>query len=71
MGYRERRNHNKSILKCGLSNAIDGTKDELLYEDSDDAADDPESNAEYSSNKARQPYYWTKCHFIQVSSMKS
>lgn len=35
----------KSFKKCGISNAMDGTEDELLYEDSDVDVDDPESTS--------------------------
>lgn len=34
----------KSLKKCGTSNAMDGTEDELLYVDSDVDMDDPESS---------------------------
>jgi hypothetical protein len=32
----------KSFKKCGISNSLDGTKDNLLFEDSDDSVPDSE-----------------------------
>jgi hypothetical protein len=32
----------KSFKKCGISNSLDGTEDNLLFEDSDDSVPDSE-----------------------------
>lgn len=42
----------RSFKKCGISNAMDGTEDEFLYEDRDADVDDPDSStASDSSNE--------------------
>ena len=40
----------RSFKKCGISNAMDGTEDEFLYEDRDVDVDDPDSTTESDSS---------------------
>jgi hypothetical protein len=39
----------KSFKKCGISNSLDGTEDNLLFEDSDDLVPDSEDLSSVSS----------------------
>jgi hypothetical protein len=41
----------KYFKKCGISNSLDGTEDNLLFEDSDDSVPDSEELSSVSSSE--------------------
>jgi hypothetical protein len=41
----------RSFKKCGISNSLDGTEDNLLFEDSDDSVPDSEELSSVSSSE--------------------
>jgi hypothetical protein len=41
----------KSFKKCGISNSLDGTEDNLLFQDSDDSVPDSEELSNLSSSE--------------------
>jgi hypothetical protein len=48
MGFSE---NQESFKKCGISNSLDGTEDNLLFEHSDDSVPDSEELSSVSSSE--------------------
>ena len=49
--------HIKSFKKCGISNAMDGTEDDAIFEQSDSSDDNDEELADKESDEEFNDFY--------------